>query len=204
MSTVGTSTQATSASDYFRELIARRDKSLEEAIGTADENGQLSAKNKAALEKQSAKTDALVERALKDGKVTQQEFQKIAKAQENEKALLTWLTKDKPVKPSKEAGDPRPMDGQDRTLAAILDKQKKLHETVKKALASGKLTAPQKEALQKLETAEGKEIDKAMADGVLTRGEYALVTKAQTGLTNRLNGYQGAGGAGKAWFKASV
>lgn len=204
MSAVSTATQATSASDYFRELIARRDKSIEDAIGEAEQNGQLGVKDKATLEKRSAKTDALVEQALKDGKISQQEFQKIAKAQENEKALLTWLTKDKPVKPAKDAGDPRPVDAQDRTLAAILEKQKKLHETVKKALSSGKLTAPQKEALQKLETTEAKELDKAMADGVLTRGEYARVTKAQSSLESRVSAYKNAGGTGKTGFKASV
>ncbi|MBI4805351.1 MAG: hypothetical protein HY795_08960 [Desulfovibrio sp.] len=185
---------SSSISSYLKDILERRRDSIEERIEDNDSDGKLSKKNKASLEKMDASIDEMQKKALADGILDRAEYQRLMRALDTESASLDKILKVKTTKTTANAssGSPLPMQDQDQTLKLIQNMQKRMHETITKALSAGTISKKQGEALTKLETSEQEFIDKAMADGSISKGEFAQIGKAQSALSNTFSKYQKA------------
>jgi len=185
---------SSSISTYLKDILERRRDSIEERIDDSDSDGKLSKKNKASVEKMDASIDKMQKNALADGILDRAEYKRLMRALDTESTSLDRILKVKTTKTKANAssGNPLPMQDQDQTLKLIQDMQKRMHETITKALSAGTISKKQGEALTSLETSEQNIIDKAMADGSISKGEFAQIGKAQSSVSIKLSQYQRA------------
>jgi hypothetical protein len=178
-------------STYLKGVLDRRGQDIEERISKAIESGKLSKKDRAALEQMEKDNDRAQAKATTDGMLDRAEYQRLAKALDSESRSLDRMLK---VKASSTdtgtSGSNRAMQDQDGTLTLIQDMQKRMHETIRKALSSGTISKAQAKAMDTQEQSEQDLIDKALADGMVSKGEYAQISKAQSSLGAKLKQYQ--------------
>lgn len=182
-----------STSTYLKGVLDRLDDNLEERVSNAMESGRLSKRDQASLARQEKQNEQAVTKAMSDGILDRAEYQRLAKAMDVEGRTLDRMLKVKSsTKSSGASGSNRAMSDQDGTLKLIQNMQKRMHETIQKALSAGTISKAQGKALQKLEDSEQGVIDKALADGTVSKGEYTQISKAQSSLSSKLRQYQSA------------
>jgi len=115
------------------------------------------------------------------------------RALDNESASLDKILKVNTAatktKTKTSSGNPLPMQDQDQILMRIQDMQKRMHETLIRALSAGTISKKQGEALTQLETSEQEYIDKAMADSSISKGEFTQISKVQSTVSTTLSKY---------------
>ena len=183
---------ASSTSSYLKDILDRRQNSIQERIDEAVKSGKLSTKNQASLDTTEKNTSQELKNSMADGILDRAEYQRLLRALNTESASLDRMLKVKTVTPKANAssGSALPMKNQNQTLSMIQDMQKRIHETVQKALSSGSISKAQGTALDKLESSEQDSIDQALENGVISKGEYAQIAKAQSAVSNKLTQYQ--------------
>jgi len=187
MSTV--TSPATATSDYLKAILDRRAKDMDERLAAGVEAGKITKSDQAALGRQDKQNAQALAKATSDGILDRTEYQRLVKALGTESRSLDRILKVKTA-PTDTSGNTRPMEDQDGALKLIQDMQKRMHETIQKALSGGSIGKSQGKSLDTQETAEQGIIDKALADGVVSKGEYAQIAKAQSSLGNKLKQYQ--------------
>lgn len=189
MAAVNASDSATST--YLKAVLDRRAKDIEERISKGADAGKLSKKDQNALDALEKQNEKALAKATSDGMLDRAEYQRLAKALDSESKSLDRMLKVKtPASNTGAAGSNRAMQDQDGTLKLIQDMQKRMHQTIQKALSSGTISKTQGKSMDTLENSEQDVIDKALADGVVSKGEYAQIAKAQGNLSSKLKQYQ--------------
>lgn len=180
-----------STSTYLKGVLDRLDNNLEERVSDAVEAGKLSKRDQATLARQEKQNEQAVTKAMSDGILDRAEYQRLAKAMDTEGRTLDRMLKVRTsTKSSGASGSNRAMSDQDGTLKLIQNMQKRMHETVQKALSDGTISKAQGKVMQKQEDAEQDVIDKALADGTVSKGEYTQISKVQSSLSSKLKQYQ--------------
>lgn len=176
MSTVSTSSSLNVAS-YFKDIIQDRQQRQDERTAEGVASGVISAKNKELLAKSDAKNDALIAAALKDGKVTRDEYDRITKALNTQNAVLDKLmkSKDKATQKKESMGDATPMQDQDMALAMLQKNFANIGKAIEAGVKSGKITEDEKTKLDSVLEKSLTLMDKAMEDGTISKGEFSTV-----------------------------
>ncbi|WP_243359959.1 hypothetical protein [Fundidesulfovibrio terrae] len=189
MAAVNASDSATST--YLKAVLDRRAKDIEERISQGTDAGKLSKKDQNTLDALEKQNEKALAKATSDGMLDRAEYQRLAKALESESKSLDRMLKVKtPASNTGATGSNRAMQDQDGTLKLIQDMQKRMHQTIQKALSSGTISKAQGKSMDTLENSEQDVIDKALADGVVSKGEYAQIAKVQGNLSTKLKQYQ--------------
>jgi len=176
MSTVSTSSSMNVAS-YFKDIIQDRQQRQDERTAEGVASGAISAKNKELLAKSDAKNDALIAAAMKDGKVTRDEYDRITKALNTQNAVLDKLmkSKDKATLKKESMGDATPMQDQDMALAMLQKNFTNIGKAIEAGVKSGKITEDEKTKLDAVLEKSLTLMDKAMEDGTISKGEFSTV-----------------------------
>jgi len=176
------------ASSYYKEIIQDRRDHQDERMQDGVNSGKITGKNKERLSTVDAKTDALIEKALKDGTLTSDEFTKINKALDEQNKLIDALVKDK--KSSRSARqDSSTMANQDQVLSIVYARIDSIEAKIKTGVESGKIDQDEQ---KKLETklAKARDIlDKAMEDGTISKGELKEFSTSTNVLTRYVTSY---------------
>ncbi|MFP5221100.1 MAG: hypothetical protein ACLGSA_02290 [Acidobacteriota bacterium] len=176
MSSVST-TSSLNVASYFKDIILDRQQRQDERTAEGVASGAISAKNKELLAKSDAKNDALVTAALKDGKVTRDEYDRIMKALDTQNAVLDKLmkSKDKATLKKESMGDATPMQDQDMALAMLQKNFTNIGKAIEAGVKSGKITEDEKGKLDAVLEKSLSLMDKAMEDGTISKGEFSTV-----------------------------
>lgn len=171
------SSNSLNVSAYFKEIIQGRQQRQDERLAEGVASGAITEKNKTQLTKSDAKNDALITAALKDGRVTRDEYTRITKALDGQNAVLDKLlkSKNKATIRKESMGDPRAMEDQDMAMAMLQKNFTNISKAIETGVAKGKITEDEKEKLDAILEKSTTLLDKAMEDGKLTKGEFSTV-----------------------------
>lgn len=164
------STGTSLASSLFSEIAQRRQQYQDARTEQGAQSGQLTQSEQAKLGRVDSRNDARIDKAMADGTMDAGEFARIMQAQNAESARIAKLKND-----VDNAAKPLGTEAQSVALEAFQNRQERIDARLQKGVDSGKITSDEKTAVEKAQAEAQSLIDKAMADKVLTRGEFSQV-----------------------------
>jgi len=177
-------------SGFFKDVIlARRDRQ-DERLDEAAKAG-VDAKSRENLAKLDKKNDDLIAKALADGAISRDEYQKIMRALDGQNAQVEKLVSRK----LKGEAEPRPkgagqaVEDQEQAVLQLQSGMKRIKKLVQDALEGGKLSDQQEEKLHKALEKSQDLLDKALEDGSVSKGEMASVSAHVKVLDRQVGAY---------------